>query len=773
MELANDYIEKLLEEKKFEELEKYLKKMKKENYNDSSVNYYLGVLYSDYNNPKKSEETAKSYFLDVISSNHVYEYAYIYLEQIERNRNKSIRILEAGLKCFPNSLTLNKRLLYNLDNVEKENLYQKLLTAEISSNDIHVCMMNYYYSSDNFSVAIDTSKKINRQDEMDEIFIILHNAYCFYHMGEIDAASKRFVSVVDIDLKHTLNYAPHIGLILCHLSEKNHESAFEIFAEIPNDYEIDVDIMLYPDYFLNFEEEFNDALHKLENINIDKLVLAKIRGLRGLSRSNNDNNKTEEKKVIRDLEFARKNLKNNLTYIQKLKQFAEYSNRNFDAFKFGTYTIAHGYEKYKEEIEYEYYWSFIDKSTEEEVLNMKDELLYAVEIADNYKKKYFSGKVLTKLIRKIFKFALYKDITDIAEKMGYKEINKYILFEIAYSYYEANEFELSQQFYERHEEENGKNSATSNNMGIILKKKGLFSEAKDKFRLALELDPDNRTASKNYDNISEIIVEREQEQKLSRKIAQKFAKENAWIKGKLLSFSKFQDSDGFIVCSYKKLPQFLNASEVKANELLNNFIGNKYILKVNDHNINTTSSVYRINSDVLLIINELEKNEEHESVLIELAENITLERFLDLGYDKKLLSSLDKVSNPDLKGMLERDINENVLSLITKSFKSSLILSGSIIEAVLLDHISSKNITQYTMENGRNKRVNQMDLNELLYVSNQENFIDIQLYYLSHAIRGFRNLIHPGVEQRKRSVIVNEENAMLAWSIVKKVIQEI
>lgn len=123
--------------------------------------------------------------------------------------------------------------------------------------------------------------------------------------------------------------------------------------------------------------------------------------------------------------------------------------------------------------------------------------------------------------------------------------------------------------------------------------------------------------------------------------------------------------------------------------------------------------------------------------------------------------------------MLERDINENVLSLITKSFKSSLILSGSIIEAVLLDHISSKNITQYTMENGRNKRVNQMDLNELLYVSNQENFIDIQLYYLSHAIRGFRNLIHPGVEQRKRSVIVNEENAMLAWSIVKKVIQEI
>lgn len=65
-----------------------------------------------------------------------------------------------------------------------------------------------------------------------------------------------------------------------------------------------------------------------------------------------------------------------------------------------------------------------------------------------------------------------------------------------------------------------------------------------------------------------------------------------------------------------------------------------------------------------------------------------------------------------------------------------------------------------------------MDLNELLYVSNQEKFIDIQLYYLSHAIRGFR-IIHPGVEQRKHSVTVNEENAMLAWSIVKKVICEI
>ncbi|MEC0307373.1 hypothetical protein P4H67_11485 [Paenibacillus lautus] len=772
MEFPSDKIDLLIEKKKFDEAERLLLDMRKKDHGNSTINFYLGILYSDYFNSNKSEEKAEKYFLDVISSEYVYEYAYIYLAQKERNKNKSIRLLEAGLNSFPDSIQLNERLLYLLDSDDKEDLYQRLINAGISSNEIHSFMMSYYYDNDKYSEAIEASKKISIKIETNKIFIALHNAYCFYRMGEISTAREFLIFVIDKDLKHDLNYAPHIGLILCHLYENDNEKAFETFGEIPDDYEIDVNIMLYPEFVLDFEKEFNDALLKLEELNNDKLVLAKLKGLRGLSRSSYQNSKADEKKIIKDLEFAQKYLKNNLTYTQKLKEFAVDSERNLEAFKLAIYTLRYGYEKYKEDVENDYYWEFINNASEDEILGMKDSLIHELGNAD-YIKINFSGEVLTHLIERLYKFSKYKDITELAEKIGYIRVNKDILFEVAYSYSQIGEIELSRQYYERYEEENGKSNASSNNIGVILRKKGLLVEAQERFRMAMELDPQDRTASENYKSTTKLISEREHELEVSRKAAQQFLNENAWVKGKLLSFSEYQDNEGFIICSYKKLPQLLNVSEIKANELLKSFLENRYVLKITDHNLNTTSSVYRINSEVALIIKELEKNEENERTLIEIAENITLNRFLDLGHDEKLLSALDKISNPDLKCMLERDLNENILSLITKSFKSALILSGSIIEAVLLDHISAKNITQYPMENGRNKRVSQMDLNELLYVSNQEKFIDIQLYYLSHAIRGFRNLIHPGVEQRKHSVTVSEENAMLAWSIVRKVIHEI
>ncbi|SDM31136.1 hypothetical protein SAMN05428961_11365 [Paenibacillus sp. OK060] len=770
MNFPRNQIELLLEEKKFDEAEGLLLDMRSTEYTNSTVNYFLGLLYSDHYNSNKSEEQAKRFFLDVISSDYVYEYAYIYLERIERNKNKSIRILEAGLKFFPNSIQLNERLLYQIDPDLKDDFYGSLIAAEISSNEIHSFMMNYYYNNNKYIEAIEASK--NLEIESDGIYIDLHKAYCLYRMGQINEAIEHLVIIINRDFKHDLSYAPHIALILSYLHNNDNEKAFAIFSEIPEDYQIDLDIMAYPYFVFNFEREFNDTLFKLEKLNNDKLVLAKLKGLRGLSRLNYHNSKAEEKRIFKDLEFAQKYLGCNLMYTRILKEFAENTKKNLEAFKFALYTLRYEYEKYKDVLEGKHYWEFIDHCNEEEILCIKDNLIQVFRETE-YLRNNLLGEVITQLIERLFKFEKFKEITEIAEEIGYSGVNKYILFEIAYSYNEINQLKLSKQYYERHEKENGKGNASSNNIGLILRTEGLLFEAQEKFKTAMELDPQDKIATENYISITKVINEREHEQEALRKAAQHFSSEDAWIKGKMLSFSKFQDKEGLIECPHRELPKMLSISGIKANELLMNFLENRYVTKITDHNLNTTSSVYRINPEVALIISELEKNEKNESTLIKIAKNITLNRLYDLGYDEKLLLALDKISNPDLKGMLERDLNENVLSLITKSFKSSLILSGSIVEAVLLDHISSKSITQYTMENGRNKRVNQMDLNELLYVSNQENFIDIQLYHLSHAIRGFRNLIHPGVEQRKRSVTVNEENAMLAWSIVKKVIQEI
>jgi hypothetical protein len=127
----------------------------------------------------------------------------------------------------------------------------------------------------------------------------------------------------------------------------------------------------------------------------------------------------------------------------------------------------------------------------------------------------------------------------------------------------------------------------------------------------------------------------------------------------------------------------------------------------------------------------------------------------------------------NLQQQLQRDLREAALSLLTGSFKTTLVLSGSIVEAILLDRVSSQGITKYRMGNGRNRTTSKMDLGELLFVAEKEGMIDGPLYHLAQALRGFRNLIHPGLEMRKAAISVTEQNARIAWDITRKLISEV
>jgi hypothetical protein len=62
-------------------------------------------------------------------------------------------------------------------------------------------------------------------------------------------------------------------------------------------------------------------------------------------------------------------------------------------------------------------------------------------------------------------------------------------------------------------------------------------------------------------------------------------------------------------------------------------------------------------------------------------------------------------------------------------------------------------------------------LDRLLDVALEEKIISDNLYHWGHGIRGFRNLVHPGVEQRK-TIEVSRENAEMAWNVVKRLLSE-
>ncbi|OPA74070.1 hypothetical protein BVG16_25300 [Paenibacillus selenitireducens] len=771
MEEKFQQITTLLEERLYDDAEKLLLELKNEDYNNTAIDFYLGILYSKYDNPKKSDEKSKKHFQNVINGEYVYEYAFIFLAGKEENKNHSLRLIKKGLEVFPDSFELNKRLLIQSNIKEKEEIYQEITKKGICSNEIYNYMFSYYYGLGKYQDAYDIAIKMNVESKDFFLLIELAKGFCSYRINDISKAKSIFTFLIEEDINQELDVAPFIGAVLCNLKQGEINKGFELFDEIPFDYAISAELYSYPEFTFSFETELLGFFQELENNTKNPNILAKIKGLRGIYLSNVDDKKNE-KRVIKDLEYANRYLPNTFIYIETLKNIAESNDRNLDAFNYGLSLIKYTFEKNEKYLESEYFWGFINSSGLDDVLEMTNSLINIIQ-TDFLKNKIYSGAICEALIEKLYSLKRYNEILGIFKSFNTNLMKGDFLFEVAYSFSEKGDLNSAKEIYELYQKKHGDTNASLNNLGVIYRKQNDLHKAQEMFKKAVELKPDDKTALNNYENVTKLVVEQEKQEEEINKSAIVFNSENAWIKGKLISFSKQRNIDGFIVCPYRQLPQFLGVSEIKANELIKSFLEKKYVIKTADHNIDTNSSVYRINSKIVELIEELQLVNQRENELISIAENINIDQYNKFGFDEKLIKSLDKVVNPELKSMLERDLNENVIALITKSYKTSLIMSGSIIEAVLLDHITSKNITSYILENGKSKKTNQMDLNELLYIANKEAYIDLQLYHLSHAIRGFRNLIHPGVEKRKTSIIVNEENAALAWSIVKKVIQEI
>ena len=129
--------------------------------------------------------------------------------------------------------------------------------------------------------------------------------------------------------------------------------------------------------------------------------------------------------------------------------------------------------------------------------------------------------------------------------------------------------------------------------------------------------------------------------------------------------------------------------------------------------------------------------------------------------------NFDFISDAGFKDILIRDFEELKKCHEAKASKSILILSGSIIEAILVDYFLS-----FMPENLTDKKILKMDLFSLIELAFDQKLISSSSKDLSTVIKNYRNLIHPGREIRKREKFDNE-TSNIALSLLKIVIKEI
>jgi len=131
------------------------------------------------------------------------------------------------------------------------------------------------------------------------------------------------------------------------------------------------------------------------------------------------------------------------------------------------------------------------------------------------------------------------------------------------------------------------------------------------------------------------------------------------------------------------------------------------------------------------------------------------------------------VAEGKLRGILERDYAEIQRAYVSECWKSVIILSGSAIEAILLDRLQTEAAkARLSSKAPREPDITRWDLAQLIDVT-VDLWPDLAgVEKLSHSVRGYRNLVHPGNEIRTGLTVAREE-ARIALEVLNLVHREL
>lgn len=132
------------------------------------------------------------------------------------------------------------------------------------------------------------------------------------------------------------------------------------------------------------------------------------------------------------------------------------------------------------------------------------------------------------------------------------------------------------------------------------------------------------------------------------------------------------------------------------------------------------------------------------------------------------LPSFDYIENADLRMSLERDYGEMEKCRSEAAWKGLQVLAGSIIEALLVDYLTStKNDARTAKDPLR------IDLSEAIDICKNEGVLSQRTADLCSVIRSYRNLIHPGRMIRLGEPAPDADSGVIAFTLVEIITKEI
>lgn len=127
------------------------------------------------------------------------------------------------------------------------------------------------------------------------------------------------------------------------------------------------------------------------------------------------------------------------------------------------------------------------------------------------------------------------------------------------------------------------------------------------------------------------------------------------------------------------------------------------------------------------------------------------------------------ISDSDLRVIIERDYSEIQRAFLTQCWKSVIILCGGTIEAIFTDQLKTRETEAKSSKLAPSESdITRWDLSQLINVAVDLQLVATGVEKLSHPLREYRNLVHPGYEVRKK-LTFDAEEAKIAIQILNMV----